>query len=331
MSAFNDEKVFISVIIPVYNGEKFIRQCLDSIITSSKQCCNLKIEIIVINDGSTDCSKEITEIYEKQNDNIILVNKKNGGVSSARNMGVERSQGRFLVFVDIDDFVGVEFFQEIKNTLRNKADFYLFDEVYYGDKNENYTKISRDIRGGMNKDFTYYDRCLIFQKLNVVWDKIFIRDLIIENGIRFDEERNIGEDLKFVLDYSKHIQNYYISKTLPYYYRKNINGTGKSKISHISDCEKNYYMLMQYAKERKVEQKYINNINCRFIGLLFNIAGNLYGQKVSKNIIYNNLVHSKAYKYLISIDYKDPSTQIKRWLLKNKLYSVINFLARMDK
>lgn len=91
----------ISIIVPVFNKENYLRECLDSILNQDYQ----NFELIVINDGSTDSSKIICEEYAAKTDKIILVHKENGGVSSARNIGLQKAKGEWITFVDGDDYI----------------------------------------------------------------------------------------------------------------------------------------------------------------------------------------------------------------------------------
>ncbi len=91
----------VSVIIPVYNAEKYLRECLDSVLTQTFE----GFELLLINDGSTDNSGSICEEYAKSDSRVVVFHKKNNGVSAARNTGIDKSNGKFIVFVDSDDYV----------------------------------------------------------------------------------------------------------------------------------------------------------------------------------------------------------------------------------
>lgn len=95
------EKKLISIIVPVYNAEKYLQKCLDSILEQTYQ----NLEIIIVNDGSTDNSGQICQEYEKKDSRIIYIEKENGGVSDTRNTGLDRMTGSYVTFVDSDDWV----------------------------------------------------------------------------------------------------------------------------------------------------------------------------------------------------------------------------------
>ncbi len=107
----NEKK--ISVIIPMYNSEKYIAKCLDSIISQNYE----NLEIIVVNDGSKDSSKEICEEYVKKDSRIRLINTENRGAGSARNTGLDASTGEIIGFIDSDDYICNDFYERLYNML----------------------------------------------------------------------------------------------------------------------------------------------------------------------------------------------------------------------
>jgi len=104
-----NEKNKISIIVPIYNSEKYLKRCIESILKQTYT----NIELILINDGSEDKSLEICEEYKKNDERIIIVNKENEGVSVARNIGIEKATGELISFVDADDYLEATFLQEL--------------------------------------------------------------------------------------------------------------------------------------------------------------------------------------------------------------------------
>ena len=103
----------VSLIIPIYNKEKYLKRCLDSVVNQTYR----ELEILLVDDGSTDASRSICEEYAKRDTRIKVIPKENGGVSSARNLGMEHSTGTYLAFADPDDFIHLEFVERLKNLL----------------------------------------------------------------------------------------------------------------------------------------------------------------------------------------------------------------------
>ena len=190
----------VSIIVPVYNTEKYLRKCLDSILGQSYQ----NLEIILVDDGSTDKSGDIIDEYQKKDGRVVTIHKKNGGQSSARNLGIKNASGEFIGFVDSDDEIAEDFVSNLmeltdKNTLaatgmhyrklNNKTanDVYI-NSVRKKDKNES-----------LGKYVTYL--LTIDGRMYGVVNKLFCTEIVKNNDIEFEEKRDFAEDTKFVLDY----------------------------------------------------------------------------------------------------------------------------------
>ncbi len=188
----------ISIIIPVYNTEKYIVECLDSVVESSifKNC-----EVIVIDDGSIDNSVEIVNNYCEKYDNVKLYTYKNHGLCFARNRGLEKACGNYVVFIDSDDKIGKNYIENLYNAaVLNDceivfAGFTRFDETL----NKN-TVISRDVL----KDNCVMSGCQYLEKRldfgdweHQVWSAIYSRNFIEKNSINFDENIKVYEDVLF--------------------------------------------------------------------------------------------------------------------------------------
>lgn len=185
----------ISVIIPVYNGEKTI----DAVMKSLLQQTFRDFEIIVINDGSTDNTASILEKYNESN--IRIINKENGGVGSARNMGIREAKGRYLMFVDADDECRPEMIEKMYFAmLEQKTEFIIggyerregskrirniYDNKVYSNKNE------------IRQDLPY----IMSHGLNAPFAKLYIKEIIDHHNLLFDETLPLGEDINFNLEY----------------------------------------------------------------------------------------------------------------------------------
>ena len=163
----------ISVIVPVYNVYNYIDKCLNSLVNQTLR----DIEIIVVNDGSPDNSEEIIEKYIKKYSNIKYYKKKNGGISDARNYGLKYATGEYIGFVDSDDYVKENMYEEMYNkALTDNYDMVVCDLNYVYDD-----KIIR-VDCGIKKD-TENVKSIYIDNYPVVWNKIFKRELF--NNIQF--------------------------------------------------------------------------------------------------------------------------------------------------
>ena len=176
----------VSIIIPVYNSEKYISKCLDSVINQTYK----NIEILVINDGSKDNSINILSEYEKKDSRIIVIDKENEGVAKTRNMGIKKATGEYIMFIDNDDFVDSDY---VETYLKNTD----YDIVIGSYKR---TDINGEIlfKYNLNED-SIWSKYIVLAP----WAKLYKKDFLIKNNIEF-LNYGIGEDVYFnLLCYSK--------------------------------------------------------------------------------------------------------------------------------
>ncbi len=182
---------FISVIVPIYNAEKTLHRCVDSILTQTFT----NFELLLINDGSKDRSGEICDEYAKKDSRVRVFHKEDGGVSSARNVGLDNMTGEWLTFVDADDYIGNLF---LFNTLKfSNADLIINNAIVI--KECGYTDLN-DIPSGYHQN----KKLIISQHLNSIllmspWAKLFRHSLI--GDLRFNEKMRLAEDALFVYQY----------------------------------------------------------------------------------------------------------------------------------
>ena len=212
------EDIQVSIIIPVYNIEKYIKKCVKSLLEQTYQ----NFEIIIINDGSTDRSGEICEQCKECDSRIKVIHKNNTGVSEARNIGIQKAQGDFIVFVDGDDYVSGDYISIllegilIDNVDLFCADFFIVNEgnaVTHSLNTNESIVLSRNQAIDMLGDKRYFQGYL--------WNKIFIRQVILDNNIFFHKDIKIWEDMLFCLEYIKCINRIgYIKKPIYYYVQR---------------------------------------------------------------------------------------------------------------
>lgn len=208
-------KYFISVIMPIYNAEKYVKKSIDSLVNQTTN----EIEIILVDDGSTDGSGSICDEYA-QLENVKIIHKENGGTCTARNTGLTYANGRYISFVDSDDFMDLDAYEKIICVLRkNEADILDFGWRYIsetGEKTENLCKNEKNILFDEN----YIKNVILPPLLNLKKDeehfifdfscmKIFKKEIMDEQNIRFDEKRRVWEDRIFIVEFLKYCKSYY--------------------------------------------------------------------------------------------------------------------------
>jgi len=191
---------FISIIIPVYNTEKHLSACLDNILLQTFS----NFEILCINDGSTDNSLKILEEYTKKDKRIKIINQKNQGVSSARNIGIEKAIGEYILFVDSDDYLHKNACQELYRYIQtNSCDVIQFQH-FNRIKN---LKIITYKNNNNSKSYYLFDNIInSFPKDDYIfcWDRLYKRSFLVEQSIRFLVGQKFAEDFLFIVQiYSK--------------------------------------------------------------------------------------------------------------------------------
>lgn len=192
-----------SVIIPVYNAEGTLRRCLDSLV--GQQFSNY--ELLLINDGSTDGSDAICREYANTYSCVRYFAKENGGVSSARNLGLEQAEGEYILFVDSDDYVSQDYFASLSHALESNAtDLLMFGYCNFGGISAEWDtgEFYEDSEIGIAERVSSAVRQYLFSSL---WSKAFKRQIIERHNIRFANDLAIGEDQAFIFTYAMHIRS----------------------------------------------------------------------------------------------------------------------------
>ena len=262
------KKVKVSVIVPVYNSEKYLDKCVSSLINQTYD----NLEIIFINDGSRDNSLKVLKKYEKMDDRIIVINKKNSGVSDSRNIGINHSSGEYIMFVDSDDWLeknAVEI--AIHNICDNdilRFSHYLCDEVQRKIKNNNddiYSGV--DVVVANNEDII---KNLIENKTEGhLWNYLFRSSIIRDNCIYFDKTLFYQEDVLFLVEYFLRVKSMRVISDSLYNYFENTNSTTHNVTSSV----KNLCSIWNIRKkilvilENNNMVKFKKNLEQRFLNL----------------------------------------------------------------
>lgn len=251
-----------SVIVPVYNAEKTLRRCVESLVLGSER----NIEVILTEDCSSDGSWRLCRELEAEFANVRCIrNLKNSGVSFTRNRGLDIASGKYILFVDSDDWVSWHYVRTLIDLAERYPDHLPICGQHFIDKVHHTT---REYTWDSERDaimeipshnfFDLVDRFLLQQ----LWNKIFLRDVIEANHVRFDEQQTMGEDFQFTLDYMEAMQCrscVVINKPLYYYVRWNQSSL-MSKFG-LTENENEYQRLRQLlaicgAEDAEMKEKY---------------------------------------------------------------------------
>lgn len=292
-----------SIIIPVYNCEEYLVECISSIICQKKY----NDEIILVNDGSTDQSVDICNQFSKEYDQIRVFHKHNGGAASARNLGIKEAKGEFILFVDGDDTIEPDLLDKI--TLNDsdlmiygmsfdyyKGNHYLRSEILSCEDCGTVSDIQlRDMFTNLFYDNVFSSAC----------NKVFRRNIIIENKLLFDEEMTLYEDLDFVLRYISFCRTYsFVNKPL-YHYRLEVDNLHlKARLSNISAVYKNMQKALNSFEDYALGDNKIHSIGTNlYLQLLYQHMINFKWQ--NKSII--NYCESPVFNRMLEIDKLKPN------------------------
>lgn len=330
----------VSIIVPVYNVELYLEKCIESILSQTYK----HIEVILINDGSTDSSKEICDLYAQRDNRIILINKSNGGVSETRNLGINKAKGKYIMFIDSDDWIDsdciekciIEFkkdssidivlFPYLKEYKEKKIKVNLFsNEERYFNQEETRNILLKKLFGPVKPI-----NPLTIDNMSAPWGKLY-RKTTVED-IRFIDMKIIG-----VEDSYYNIQAFYNAKACKYvlntfyHYRKTNSGslTNNYNLEKAYLRENMYAIKKEFIRDNYLDEQFEDALNNRVIVNLFSM---LYGFTCS-NIGYKTKIeycqqlltrqiYKEAFKEfdLNAVEYK---WRLFYWLCKHQKYRLI--------
>lgn len=259
----------VSIIVPAYNCANQIRHCIDSLINQTYK----NIEIIVINDGSTD---NLNMIVDEYSDNRIkYYEQDNSGPSSARNKGIKYSNGEYIVFVDADDRVNKSFIEYLLNSIKkNKSDIACCGYIYEDNEKNVQLKLNEFLSMNVNTSKENFIDCVLSGLGGVLWNKIFRKDIIEKNRITMDESIFMCEDLLFILEYLKYSEK--VSIIDKYLYIYNAMNEGSISFKANSRYLKNNIVVIKRIKSELLKLNISNNkIDSIISTRIYNMINNL--------------------------------------------------------
>ena len=319
----------VSIVVPVYNAEEYIAECLEAIIKQSYK----NIEIILINDGSSDKSGEICDRYANLDNRIQVIHNKNYGVSYSRNCGIEIATGEYILFIDSDDIVEKEYVEIlIKEIICNKCDVSIcgYEKIDI----INNKQVSFLIRGYndvfcgiLKRDYYILEPFLL-----TPWGKLYRTKVIKKYNIRFPEDCKIAEDQIFNYTYLNFVKKYvYINKPMYKYFLRNMYSlTSNRNIENFYSEIKNLKVKRTFLRKNKIAncEEIINENFMSLIGLY----------------LINKLIKYDEFKYYINLlkeninffcDVRDIKKRMMMFCLKKKyiflLYCLMNLKNIVEK
>lgn len=283
----------ISIIVPIYNAEDYLNDCITNLINQT----HANLEIILINDGSTDNSFAICEKYAKTDSRITIINQYNKGVSSARNAGIKESTGRYIMFCDSDD-VASPYWCET-----------MFNAILLNPNSLNVANITRDIAILTNKsvnlneiasEIKYYN---LFKKglSGYTHNKIYNANIIKSNNIYFDEKYSVGEDVKFNIEYLKFCKNIIYIDSLLYFY----NTVDSSITQKYNNDALSSFLMPFYIRINHIDNQFFSEYCDGWLYHFINLFDNVFDKRNTKMTLlskfkYNNLmIKSEEFQYCV--------------------------------
>ena len=314
----------ISVIIPFHNNEQYLERCIDSVITQEYKY----FEIILVDDGSTDNSLQLAQKYETQDERVKVIHQSNQGVSEARNTGIKNAHGKYIMFLDADDY----FLPALSSVLANQITNDLIVLSFEAGNNQ---KISD------NRIYSIAEiekaQVLMLEnptKYMTVWSKIFNREIITQNQLSFDSKLRVAEDGDFMIQYLLNCHTIQFRDVISYHYSNETTSVMTTFDNHKSQ---DYLKALQVSAKRLITasaalQKafavyVMMHLNIIMVHETFASANEMtYNEKVNelKDILKEPLFKTALNE--IKINECTEPRMVPILLLKLKLYYLVSFL-----
>ena len=325
--------MMISIIVPVYNTEQYLPDCLDNILSQSFT----DFELLLIDDGSTDGSGAICDAYAKKDSRIRVFHKENGGVSSARNFGIKKASGEFLTFVDSDDILGEKYLEHL---MGSDSDLVITGLQMFGAWNETtiFSEERRVYRFG-------FSQALNMPKVNLIYlyigAKRFRKSIIQEHGILFDVTLFNLEDMHFVFSYMLHIDVFVELPFADYQYRindidfhKRYKMNASQLIQHYNSCD-HLFELMEtgFMGSFQYVRNYVNLNFLRFFYTFLQDCSSYTIYKKNTQLFHQQewprrilrLLEGKREKRVLYGAYYMPSLS---YLVENKVHGIYDRIMK---
>lgn len=328
----------ISVIVPVYKVENVVDYCINSIINQTFK----DFELILVDDGSPDNSGNICDDYALKDSRITVIHKDNEGVSVARNIGIELAKGKYICFIDSDDYIQNDYLEKLINA---KKRYKNYDNIWCGFiTNDNYNSTKNPLQTVIyeTKAQESFSNVKSIMTLHEKWldagpvCKLFEREIIKENQIQFPVDLSLGEDLIFNFRYLDCTNGniYILNKSLYTYVIQNDDSLGHKYYSNLFDIYKEINKIMlYYIKKWKCDDiqigKYYSSCFYKYEVVLKNTYHNNCKLSKSQKLRYNNEI-LKSYEFVKSVELSSCFIHpLYRLAYKSKNYIFVRILDKI--
>ena len=305
----------LSVIVPIYNAEEHLEKCLDSICNQTYK----KLQIILVNDGSNDDSLYICNTYKEKDNRVEVYSQNNKGVSSARNLGLEKAEGDYITFVDADDFLDINTYKLALNYIKNYDAVFFSYKEYYPKKNH-FRCYYPAKNGDTNASEAIYNCIRPFGYDPVVWNKIIKKEIISDN--KFDVRYGIAEDWLWIIKVLERCSYVYLLNTPLYNYVQTEESAWRSGIQINEKWDRVFDLQKEVLDLLNKDQKNYIMAKARFY--------NDYHQLVWRSYLCEDHLKTKYYNKQLE-KYKESFYNCKEYSRKKKFkYSLIDLLIKLN-
>ena len=320
----SDNDVIFSIILPVYNVEQYLPKCLDSLINQTLK----NIEFICVDDGSTDSSLKILKEYAQKDDRFVIVSQENQGQGTARNNGVKLSSGKYIMFVDPDDWIKIDTVEKLYNKfIETDAQVLQFDYISYVEDEDSYfeaqtidnLKNKYDINIEHKSFFNWKDiKSCCFNLGMAVWSRAYSREFIVKNNVHCSAGRNSEDCLYTIMSILLADKISYLDKAL-YFYRIRIG----SCVNSYSEKILGVFKILEEIETFLQNNNLLKELESEFSN--FKIETLAFDMKICPKSCFNEykkssrkILSKEEYKKMLSLNHKTLSIWEKIFSIRNK-------------
>ena len=319
-----------SKIVPIFNCKLYLNRCIDSILNQDYD----NFEVILINDGSTDGSEIICEDYKKKDSRVIFISKENTGVSDSRNIGLKKARGKYILFLDSDDYIDQGYLNSINSIIASFPKVELINYGFYSevDAQDNKTvssdsiyykeKYMQNIEEIRRSFVDMWDTHMLYN----IWNKVYLKEIIDQYQIQFPKY-NWGEDVEFNREYLLRISNMYNSSSAFYHYIRERNGavTKKYKEDFFEIRKREFFEFNDYFEKWEISKEIYYEFSCRrfserLLGCIENEFNSNDNFKKRYKKIKDMIKDPLTAETVKSMKPRSKKVKIAMFLVKNKWY-----------